>query len=110
MEAPILSDKAWKFMITQGGGSDGEFFTFEGDYGNWNWLFAKLFELSVGQQNNDYELEQTAYEKGKQDGVAEAKKIMLELIQNEFCYEPSGFPVLSMNRIVETFDRRIEHE
>lgn len=41
---PELSDAAWEFLEQHARRVDGEFLTFEGDWGNWNWLWTEVWK------------------------------------------------------------------
>lgn len=44
---PPLSDDAWKFLNEQNVDALNGGVTFEGDWGNWNWLWAEIYKRSV---------------------------------------------------------------
>ena len=45
---PTLSDEAWKFLKEQSDlKTDDHMAIFEGDWGNWNWIFFEMYKRSV---------------------------------------------------------------
>lgn len=48
-EAPQLSDEAWKFIKENADSRNGEteHYSFDGDWGNWNWLWAEIYKRCV---------------------------------------------------------------
>jgi hypothetical protein len=46
--APNLSDEAFQFIKEQSDiKTDEEFAIFEGDWGNWNWLWSEIYKRCV---------------------------------------------------------------